>query len=248
MATPHNSAEVGDIAERVLLPGDPVRAKVIAKNFLSDVKQYNEIRNAYGFTGKYKGVPVSVQGTGMGIPSFAIYVSELINVYGAKKLIRVGTCGGMHQNLNLRDVLIASGASTDSSIVEKTFGGAIHFSLLADFDLLTKAVANARNLNIPVKVGNVISTDRFYNDYNDKDGVYSANGLTLNEKMIKYGIMAVEMETAALYLLAAGAQIQALGLFTVSDHVVKKEYTTPEEREKDFNDMVKIALETVIQK
>lgn len=248
MSTPHNSAEIGDIAERVLLPGDPVRAKVIAKNFLDDVKQYNEIRNAYGFTGKYKGVPVSIQATGMGIPSFSIYAHELIHVYGAKKLIRVGTCGGMHPNLNLREVLIASGASTDSSIVEKIFGGAIHFSLLADFDLLSKAVINARNLNVPVKVGNVLSGDRFYNDYNDKDGVYAANGLTLNEKMIQYGIMAIEMETAALYLLAAGAQVQGLGIFTVSDHVVKKEYTTPEERETDFNDMVKVALETVIQK
>jgi len=248
MATPHNSAEIGDIAERVLLPGDPVRAKIIAKNFLSDVKQYNEVRNMYGFTGKYKGVPVSIQATGMGIPSFSIYVHELINVYGAKKLIRVGTCGGMHPNLNLREVFIASGASTDSSIVEKTFGGAINFSLLADFDLLSRAVANARNLNIPVKVGNVISGDRFYNDYNDKDGVYSANGMTLNEKMIQYGIMAIEMETAALYLLAAGAQLQSLAIFTVSDHIIRDEHATAAERETDFNDMVKIALETVIQK
>ena len=248
MSTPHNSAEIGDIAERVLLPGDPVRAKVIAKNFLTEVKQYNEVRNMYGFTGKYKGVPVSIQATGMGIPSFSIYVHELIHVYGAKKLIRVGTCGGMHKNLNLREVLIAQGASTDSSIVEKTFGGAINFSLLADYNLLSGAVKNARDLNISVKVGNIICTDRFYNDYNDKDGVYSANGLTLNEKMIQHGILAVEMETAALYLLAAGAQVQSLAIFTVSDHVVKKEYTTPEEREKDFNDMVKVALETVIQK
>lgn len=247
MASPHNSAEVGDIAERVLLPGDPVRAKVIAKNFLDDVKQYTEIRNIYGFTGKYKGVPVSIQATGMGIPSFSIYVHELIHVYGAKKLIRIGTCGGMHKDLNLRDVLIAQGASTDSSIVEKEFGGAINFSLLADFDLLSKAVVNAKKLNIPAKVGNVICTDRFYNDYNDKDGVYSANGQTLNEKMIQHGILAVEMESAALYLLAAAAQVQGLAIFTVSDHVVKKEYTTAEEREKDFNDMVKIALETVIQ-
>ena len=248
MSTPHNSAEIGDIAERVLLPGDPVRAKVIAKNFLTEVKQYNEIRNVYGFTGKYKGVPVSIQATGMGIPSFSIYVHELINVYGAKKLIRIGTCGGMHPNLNLREVLIAQGVSTDSSIVEKTFGGAINFSLLADFDLLSGAVKNARDLNIPVKVGNVICTDRFYNDYNDKNGVYAANGLTLNEKMIQHGILAVEMESAALYLLAAAAQVKALAIFTVSDHVVKMEYCTPEERETDFNDMVKIALETVIQK
>lgn len=247
MSTPHNSAEIGEIAERVLLPGDPVRAKVIAENFLSDVKQYNEIRNMYGFTGKYKGVPVSIQATGIGIPSFSVYVHELIKVYGVKKLIRVGTCGGMHENLNLREILIAQGSSTDSAIVEKTFGGAINFSLLADFELLSKAVANARNLNIPVKVGNVICTDRFYNDYSDNDGVYTSGNLTLDEKMIKYGILAVEMESAALYLLAAAAQIPALAIFTVSDHIVKKEYATAKERETDFNDMVKIALETVIQ-
>ncbi len=248
MSSPHNSAEIGDIAERVLLPGDPVRAKVIAKNFLDEVKQYTEIRNIYGFTGKYKGVPVSIQSTGMGIPSFSIYVHELIHVYGAKKLIRIGTCGGMHKDLNLREVLIAQGASTDSSIVERTFGGAINFSLLADFDLLSKSVINARNLNIPVKVGNVLCTDRFYNDYNDANGTYSSGGLTLNQKMIQHGILAVEMESAALYLLAAAAQVQALAIFTVSDHVIKKEYTTAEERETDFNDMVKVALETVIQK
>ena len=248
MSTPHNSAEIGEIAERVLLPGDPVRAKVIAKNFLDDVKQYNEIRNIYGFTGKYKNVPVSIQATGMGIPSFSIYVHELIHVYGAKKLIRIGTCGGMHQDLNLREVLIAQGASTDSSIVEREFGGAINFSLLANFELLSKAVDNAKKLNVPVKVGNVICTDRFYNDYGAENGTYSSGGLTLNDKMIQHGILAVEMESAALYLLAAAANVQALAIFTVSDHVVKKEYTTPEERETDFNDMVKIALETVIDK
>ena len=247
MASPHNSAEIGDIAERVLLPGDPVRAKVIAQNFLTEVKQYTEVRNVYGFTGKYKGVPVSVQATGMGIPSFMIYVQELISIYGAKKLIRVGTCGGMHESLNLRDVLIAQGVSTDSSIVEKTFGGAINFSLLADFDLLSKAVANAKKMNIPAKVGNIICTDRFYNDYNDKNGVYSSNGQTLNEKLVQYGILAVDMESAALYLLAAAAQVQGLAIFTVSNHLARNEETTASEREKDFNDMVKIALETVIQ-
>lgn len=247
MSTPHNSAEIGEIAERILMPGDPVRAKFIAQNFLDDVKQYNSIRNMYGFTGKYKGVPVSIQSTGMGIPSFSIYVHELINVYGAKKLIRVGTCGGMQEDLKLRDVVIASGVSTDSSIVEKTFGGAINFSLLADFDLLSKVAANAQNLNIPVKVGNVICTDRYYNDYSDKSGVYSSNGLTLDERMIRYGVLAVDMESAALYLLAAAAKIQALAIFTVSNHLYKVEETTPEERERNFNDMIKIALETVIQ-
>lgn len=247
MSSPHNSAEIGQIAERVLLPGDPVRAKVIAENFLTGAKNYNEIRNAYGFTGKYKGVPVSVQATGMGIPSFSIYVHELIHVYGAKKLIRVGTCGGMHNDLKLRDVLIASGSSTDSSIVEKTFGGAINFSLIPDFELLSRAVLNAKKLGVPVKVGNVFCTDRFYNDYSSADGVYTSGGLTLDEKMIQHGILAVEMESAALYLLASAAQVQSLAIFTVSNHLGRHEETTAAERENDFNDMTKIALETVIQ-
>ncbi len=247
MSTPHNSAEIGDIAERVLLPGDPLRAKFIAENFLTNVKQYNSIRNIFGFTGKYKGVPVSIQSTGIGIPSFSVYVHELIHVYGAKKLIRTGTCGGMHDSLKLRDVLIAQGSSTDSSIVHQTFGGAINFSLLADFDLLSKAVNNAKKLNIPVKVGNVICTDTFYNDYSDANGTFTSNGLTLDEKMIRYGILAVEMESAALYLLAAAAQVQALAIFTVSDHIIRKEHATAEEREKDFSDMIKIALDTVVE-
>lgn len=247
MSTPHNSAEIGDIAERVLLPGDPLRAKFIAENFLTNVKQYNSIRNIFGFTGKYKGVPVSIQSTGIGIPSFSVYVHELIHVYGAKKLIRTGTCGGMHDSLKLRDVLIAQGSSTDSSIVHQTFGGAINFSLLADFDLLSKAVDNAKKLNIPVKVGNVICTDTFYNDYSDANGTFTSNSLTLDEKMIRYGILAVEMESAALYLLAAAAQVQALAIFTVSDHIIRKEHATAEEREKDFSDMIKIALDTVVE-
>lgn len=247
MSTPHNSAEPGEIAERVLIPGDPLRANFIAENFLSNVKQYNEIRNMYGFTGKYKGVPVSVQGTGMGIPSFSIYVHELIHVYGAKKLIRVGTCGGMHDSLKLRDVVIAQGASTDSSIVRQTFGGALNFSLIADFNLLRRAVAHAEAMKIPVKVGNIISIDLFYNDYSSPNGTYTSGGLTLDGKMIQHGILAVEMETAALYLLAAAAGVQGLGLFTVSDHIIRKEYATAKERETSYNDMIKIALETIIE-
>ena len=247
MSSPHNSAEIGDIAEKILLPGDPLRAKYIAEKFLTDAKKYNEVRNMYGYTGKYKGVPVSVQGTGMGIPSFSIYVSELIHVFGVKKLIRVGTCGGMHDSLNLRDVLIAQGASTDSKILYQTFGGAIDFSLIADFDLLVKAVNNAKKLNIPVKVGNIISTDLFYNDYGDVRGTFSTGSETLDQKMIRHGILAVEMETAALYLLAAAAGVQGLGIFTVSDHIVKKQYSSAKERETDYNEMIEIALETIIQ-
>ena len=247
ISSQHISAKVGEIAEKILLPGDPLRAKIIAENFLTDVKQYNSVRNMFGFTGKYKNIPVSIQATGMGIPSFSIYVNELINFYGAKKLIRVGTCGGMNENLNLRDVVMAQSVSTDSSIVKQTFGGAINFSLSADFDLLSQAVENAKKLKIPVKVGNIFCTDNFYNDYNDIDGVFSTKNSTLTEKMIKHGILAVEMESAALYLLANAANIPALAIFTVSDHIIKKQYTTSAEREKDFNEMIKIALDTIIE-
>ena len=236
MSTPHNSAEIGEIAEKVLLPGDPLRAKFIAENFLTEVKKYNSIRNMFGFTGKYKNIPVSVQSTGIGIPSFSVYVYELIHVYGAKKLIRTGTCGGMHENLNLRDILIAQGSSTDSAIIRQKFGGMLNFSLTADFELLSKAVKNAEKLKIPVKVGNIFCTDTYYNDYDE-----------LNKKMVEHGILAVEMESAALYLLAAAAQVQSLAIFTVSNHIFRGEESPAEEREKDFGDMIKIALDTIIE-
>ena len=247
MASIHIAAKVGEVAERVLLPGDPVRAKIIAENFLSDVHQYTAIRNIFGFTGTYKGERVSVQATGMGIPSISIYLHELIEVFGAKKLIRVGTCGGMNEDIRLRDVLIAQGSSTDSSIVNQVFGGAVNFSLLADFDLLRKAVEVAEDLSLPVKVGNVICTDLFYNDYDDPNGTYGDGKRTFNDKLRKYGILAVEMESAALYLHAAAANVQALAIFTVSDDLWRGEHCTPKERETSFNDMIKIALETIIK-
>ena len=246
MASPHNAANLGDIAERVLLPGDPLRAKYIAENFLDSARKYTDIRNVYGYTGTYKGVPVSVQATGMGIPSFAIYVQELLDVYKVKKLIRVGTCGGMHVDVKVRDVLIAQGASTDSSIVHQVFGGAITYAPIADYDLLRRAVANAEKLGCNVKVGNIFCTDRFYNDYGDPNGIFGDGKRSLNQKMVQYGILAVEMETTALYVLAAGAGAKALAVFTVSDHLVTHEETTPEERETSFNDMIKIALETAV--
>ena len=230
----HIGAPSGAIAKRVLLPGDPLRAKHIAETFLDEPKLYNEIRGAYGFTGSYKGVPVSVQGTGMGIPSISIYVNELIKNYGARKLIRVGTCGAMHENINIRDIVIAQGASTDSSIVRNIFGPTINFAPLADYDLLTKATDCAKKLNISAKVGNIITVDRFYDDDID------------NDRLRRHGILAVEMETAALYILAAQYRVQSLGIFTASDHLLTKEITPPEERQTDFNDMVKIALETII--
>ena len=247
MSSPHNAANVGDIAERILLPGDPLRAKHIAETFLEGAKLYTDIRNIYGYTGKYKGVDVSVQATGMGIPSFSIYVHELINVYGVKKLIRVGTCGGMHKDVKIRDIVFAQGVTTDSSIVHQVFGGAVDYALISNFALLEKAVNNARKCNIPVKVGNIICTDRFYNDYDDVNGVFGDGKRSLNEKLVQYGILAVEMETAALYLLAAEAGVQGLGIFTVSDHLITQERVPAKEREKNFNDMVKIALETIIE-
>ena len=234
MSTPHIAANKGDIAERILLPGDPLRAKFIAENFLDNPVQYTAIRNIFGYTGSSKGVPVSVQGTGMGMPSISIYVHELIKEYGVQKLFRVGTCGGMHPDVKLRDVLIAQAASTDSGMVRNIFGGGINFAPIADYELLSKAVANVKKLGLRATVGNVISVDRFYDEEID------------SEKLRSYGILAVEMEAAALYLLAAKFHVKALALFTVSDHLFNNEVVSAEERQTGFNDMVKIALETAI--
>ena len=236
MPTPHNSAEVGDIAERILLPGDPLRAKYIAENFLTDAKEYSHVRNVLGYTGSYKGTPVSVQGTGMGMPSIAIYVHELISVYGVKKLIRVGSCGALAKDLHIRDVVIAQGTTTDSSMPKNIFGTSVNFAPLADFSLLESAVHRAREKNLPVRVGNVLSQDRFYDDEIDF------------AKLLGYGVLAAEMETAALYLIAAKFGVQALGIFTVSDHITCDEArATPEERERSFNDMIELALESIIE-
>jgi len=234
MSTPHIAAAPGEIAERILLPGDPLRAKFIAEHFLEGAQEYTSIRNILGYTGTYRGVPVSVQGTGMGMPSISIYVNELMEHYGVQRLIRVGTCGGMHERVKLRDVLIAQGATTDSSMIRNIFGGNINYAPLADYDLLAAAVASAKKLNLPVRVGNVISVDRFYDEEID------------NEKLRRYGVLAVEMEAAALYTLAAKFGRRALALFTVSDHLVTGERCTAEERQTTFEDMIKIALETAI--
>ncbi len=235
MGTPHIAAEKGEIADRILLPGDPLRARYIAENFLENAKEYTSIRNILGYTGTYKGVPVSVQGTGMGIPSISIYVHELIKEYGVQKLIRVGTCGAMHKDIQLRDIVIAQASSTDSSIIRNIFGPSINFAPIADYRLLSLAVENAKKMNLPVKVGNVISVDRFYDEEIN------------NEKLTRYGILAVEMESAALYTLAAQFHVQALALFTASDHLLTGEACTAEERQTTFTDMMKISLETAIQ-
>jgi len=227
----HIGAKEGDIASTVLLPGDPLRAKYIAENFLTDAICYNEVRGMYGYTGTYKGKRISIQGTGMGIPSISIYINELITNYRAKNLIRIGSCGSMQADIKIRDVILAMSASTDSNINKIRFSG-MDYASTANFDLLKKAYDIALEKNIPVKIGSVLTTDTFYND-DPNSWKHWAN----------YGILAVEMETAILYTLAAKFKVNALSILTVSDSLVTREETTSEERQKTFNQMVEVALE-----
>lgn len=228
----HLEAKMGDIADTVLLPGDPLRAKYIAETFLENPVCYNTVRNAFGYTGTYKGKRISVQGTGMGIPSISIYTNELISEYGVKTLFRVGTSGGMSPDVHVRDVVLAQAASTDSSIIHNTFGGGIYYAAISDFGLLDTAYHVAQDLKIPVRVGNVLAEDRFYNDEMDR------------QKLVDYGVIATEMESTALFMLAAKYHVRALSVLTISNHLMTGESTTLEEREKSFNDMIKVALDT----
>ncbi|MDR0885287.1 MAG: purine-nucleoside phosphorylase [Clostridiales Family XIII bacterium] len=230
----HIDAKVGEIAETVLLPGDPLRAKFIADNFLEDVSQYNYTRGMLGFTGTYKGQRVSVQGTGMGCPSIGIYTNELISSYDVKNLIRVGTAGGFHENLHVGDTLLATGASYESAFV-KNYELNGTFSAVADFDLLYKAYGKAHELGIDVTTGTVVTTDVFYEDNEN-----------WWKRWVKMGVLAVEMETAALYMNAARHGVRALAILTISDHFVSGELASNEDRQNSFTDMMKIALETAI--
>lgn len=233
MPTPHISAEKGDFAPSVLLPGDPLRAKHIADNFLDDVKQVNAVRNMLGYTGTYSGIPVSVMGTGMGIPSASIYVTELITEFGVERLIRVGSCGGVLSSVKIRDVVLAIGACTDSGVNRIRYGGH-DFAATADFWLLQAAATAAAAKGIEVKVGNVHSTDLFYNP---DDEAF--------DRMEAMGVLAVEMEAAGLYGVAAEKGGRALTIATVSDHIRTGEATSGDERQETFDEMVEIALETV---
>lgn len=233
MPTPHISAEKGDFAPSILLPGDPLRAKHIAKNFLDDARQVNGVRNMLGFTGAYHGVPVSVMGTGMGIPSASIYATELVTEYGVERLVRVGSCGAVTERVGVRDVILAIGACTDS-VVNRTRYGGLDFAATADFLLLKAAYEAADAKGVEVHVGNVHSADLFYTP--------DAEAFNRMENM---GVLAVEMEAAGLYGVAAEKGGRALTICTVSDHIRTGEETTSDEREQTFNDMVEIALETV---
>jgi purine-nucleoside phosphorylase len=231
--TPHISAAAGDFAPSVLLPGDPLRAKHIADNFLDDVSQVNEVRNMLGYTGSYQGLPISVMGTGMGIPSASIYATELINEYGVERLVRVGSCGGVTDEVKLRDVILAIGACTDSGVNRARYGG-LDFAATADYALLKAADRAASAMGVEVKVGNVHSADLFYNP--DPDAF---------TRMESMGVLAVEMEAAGLYGVAAEHGGRALTICTVSDHVKTGEATTSEERQSTFDEMVGIALEAI---
>ncbi|MCM3037170.1 purine-nucleoside phosphorylase [Bacillus pumilus] len=228
----HIGAEKGQIAETVLLPGDPLRAKYIADTYLEDVECYNEVRGMYGYTGTYKGKRVSVQGTGMGVPSISIYVNELIQSYDVRNLIRVGSCGAIKRDVNVRDVILAQTSSTDSQMNRVAFGP-IDYAPCADFGLLKKAYDTAEAKNVAVRVGNVFTADQFYNE-------------KPLELMAQYGILAIEMETTALYSLAAKFDRKALSILTVSDHVLTGEETTAEERQTTFDEMILIALDSVL--
>ena len=230
----HINANKGDIADTILLPGDPLRAKYIAETFLEDVVLYNEVRNMFGYTGTYKGKRISVQGTGMGVPSISIYITELMAEYDVQKLIRVGTCGSIHKDVKVRDVILAQSASTDSKMNEIIFNG-INFAPTADFDLLLKAYNAGVEKGLTLKVGNVFTEDVFYNEHAE------------HEKWAQYGILALEMESSALYTLAAKFGRQALSILTVSDHLLTGEVTTSEERQLTFNDMIVVALDAAIQ-
>jgi purine-nucleoside phosphorylase len=233
MPTPHISAEPGDFAEAILLPGDPLRAKYIADSFLEDVTQVNAVRNMLGFTGSYQGMRVSVMGTGMGIPSASIYATELVREYGVKILVRVGSCGGISTNLGLRDVVVATGACTDSGVNRDRYGG-WDFAAVADFELVRATVDTAKDRGLNVHTGLIHSADLFYHPDESR--------LDMMDRM---GVLAVEMEAAGLYGVAAESGARALTIATVSDHIRTGEATSSAERESTFDDMVVLALEAL---
>ncbi|TFC91174.1 MULTISPECIES: purine-nucleoside phosphorylase [Cryobacterium] len=230
-STPHIDPQGVEIAETILLPGDPLRAKFIAETYLDDIRCFNEVRNMLGFTGTYQGRPVSVMGTGMGIPSISLYSYELIHHFGVKNLIRVGTCGAMQENMDLYDVVIAQGASTDSNYLDQ-FKLPGQWAPLSSYRLLEQAKRIADERGHRTHVGNVLSSDVFY----------SADPEALSRWM-KMGILAVEMESAGLFANAAAAGVDALAIFTVSDQIVTNAKTTPAERQTAFTAMIEIALE-----
>ncbi|MEN8773092.1 MAG: purine-nucleoside phosphorylase [Akkermansiaceae bacterium] len=235
MPTPHLETALDGFAETILLPGDPLRAKFIAERFLEDCSEINSVRNMLAYTGTYKGVPISVMGTGMGIPSISIYAKELITEYGVKNLIRVGSCGAVSTKVKVRDVLIGMGACTDSGVNRTRFGGH-DFSAIADFDLLSAHVSAASELDVPVRVGNLFSADLFYTP-----------DTKIFDLMESMGVLGVEMEAAGLFGVCAEFGARGMAICTVSDHIRTGESTTSAERESSFTAMMEVALEAAVK-
>ncbi|WP_028290414.1 purine-nucleoside phosphorylase [Olleya sp. ITB9] len=227
----HIGAQKGDVAETILLPGDPLRAKWIAETFFDNPVCFNQVRGMLGYTGTYQGKPISVMGTGMGVPSISIYAHELITQFGVKNLIRVGSAGSYQKHIKIRDVVLAMAASSNSGVNELRFGGA-DYAPTASFELFQKAVETAKAKNIAIKAGNVFTSDEFY-----------ADDFESYKKWSKFGVLCVEMETAGLYTVAAKHNVNALTICTISDSLVTGEKTTSKERETTFKDMINIALE-----
>ena len=232
MATAHINAAPGDFADTVLMPGDPVRARYIAENFLDDARRVTDVRNMWGFSGTYKGRAVSVMAHGMGIPSASIYTHELITEYGVRRVMRVGSCGTTHPDVELRDVIIAMGASTDSGVNRMRFGG-YDLAALASFDLVEKAVAAARAVGVKFHVGNIFSADLFYTPDTD-----------MFETMARYNIFGIEMEAAGIFPIAAENNAEALAICTVSDDIPNGRHLSADERATTFDEMIHVALET----
>jgi len=226
----HIAAEKGQIAEAILLPGDPLRAQFIAENFLEEPVQFNKVRNMFGFTGRYKGQRVSVMGTGMGMPSHSIYVNELIRDYGCKRLVRIGTCGALRAEIKVRDLILGLSASTDSAVNKVRFQG-MDYAPAPSFRLLKAAYDAAVAAKLPVNVGKVLSSDSFYTEDPEQWKLWA-----------RFGVVGVEMETAELYTLAAKYGVEALAILTVSDHLVTGEATTSAERETSFKSMVEVGF------
>ena len=234
MPTPHNSADCKDIAKTVIMPGDPLRAQYIAKNYLTEVDQFNSIRNIYGYTGKYKGKVLSVMASGMGMPSMAIYSYELFKFYDVADIIRIGSAGTISDKADLRDIVIAMGTCTDSDYA-KQYRLPGTYAPIADFGLLLKAYKQAEDMKLKVQVGNVVSTDVFYNDNPD-----------YNRAWANMNVLAVEMESAALYMNAARLSKRALAMFTVSDNLMNGQALSAKERQEGFDNMIELSLETTI--
>jgi purine-nucleoside phosphorylase len=235
MSTPHLKAEPGDFAETVLMPGDPLRAKYIAETYLSDVSEVTSVRNMLGFTGTYNGTPVSVQGSGMGVPSMQIYATELIKDFGVKRIIRVGSCGAIQDDINMGDVIIGLAAGTDSMVNRRRLGGA-DFPAVADYDLLRAVTDEAERKSMPTWVGSIFTSDFFY----------GPDGTSNFDLLERYGFLAVEMEAAGLYGVAAEYGAAALTVATVSDQIKRGEVMSTEDRQTSFDNMISLVLDAVM--